>query len=113
MARELPHLPLAACLPPPRQRLFSVGFESFGKLRSKLNGLMRRTKGYAKSVAMLKHLLANLEACPNQPLTAISAANASAGTGVGLARARPHSRPCALAPLPRYLQLKRKVPDGL
>ena len=28
------------------------------KLRSKLNRLVRRTKGYTKSVEMLKHLLA-------------------------------------------------------
>ena len=45
------------------------------KLRSKLNRLVMRTKGYTKSVEMLKHLLAIvLEECLNQPLKSISAA---------------------------------------
>ena len=46
------------------------------KLMSKLNRLVRRTKGYTKSVAMLKHLLAiALEDCLNQSLKSISAAH--------------------------------------
>ena len=45
------------------------------KLRSKLNRLARRTKGYTKSVEMLKHLLAiALEDCLNQSIKLISAA---------------------------------------
>ena len=45
------------------------------KLMSKLNRLARRTKGYAKSVEMLKHLLAiALEDCLNQSIKSISAA---------------------------------------
>ena len=48
------------------------GFRS--KLRSKLNRLMRRTKGYAKSVDMLKHLPAiALEERLNQSTKSISA----------------------------------------
>ena len=39
------------------------------KLRSKLNRLVRRTKGYTKSVEMLKHLLAIVfDECMNQSL---------------------------------------------
>ena len=45
------------------------------KLRSKLNRLVRRTKGYTKSLEMLKHLLAiALEECLNQSLKSISTA---------------------------------------
>ena len=45
------------------------------KLRSKLNRLVRRTKGYTKSVDMLKHLLAiAIEERLNQSLKPISAA---------------------------------------
>ena len=45
------------------------------KLRSKLNRLAMRTKGYTKSVEMLKHLLAiALEDCLNQSLKSINAA---------------------------------------
>ena len=43
------------------------------KLRSKLNRLVRRTKGYTKSVEMLKHLLAiALAECLNQPLKSLA-----------------------------------------
>ncbi len=46
------------------------------KLRSKLNRLVRRTKGYTKSVEMLKHLLAIvLDECLNQSLKSISTAH--------------------------------------
>ena len=46
------------------------------KLRSKLNRLVRRTKGYTKSVDMLNHLLAiALEDCLNQSLKSVSAAS--------------------------------------
>ena len=46
------------------------------KTRSKLNRLARRAKGYAKSVEMLKHLLAiALEDCLNQSIKSISAAH--------------------------------------
>ena len=45
------------------------------KLRSKLNKLVRQTKGYTKSVEMLKHLLAIVfEDCLNQSIRSISAA---------------------------------------
>ena len=45
------------------------------ELRSKLNRLVRRAKGYTKSVEMLKHLLAiALEECLNQPLKSINTA---------------------------------------
>ena len=45
------------------------------KLRDKLNGLARRTKGYAKSVEMLKCLLAiALAECLAQSLKSICAA---------------------------------------
>ena len=45
------------------------------KLRSELNRLARRTKGYTKSVAMLKHLLAiALEDCLNQSIKSINTA---------------------------------------
>ena len=45
------------------------------KLRSKLNRLARRAKGYTKSVEMLKHLLAiALEDCLNQSLKSINTA---------------------------------------
>ena len=45
------------------------------KLRSKLNRLALRTKGYTKSVEMLKHLLVTtLEECLNQSIKSISAA---------------------------------------
>ena len=45
------------------------------KLRSKLNRLVRRTKGYTKSVEMLNHLLAiALEDCLNQSLKPINTA---------------------------------------
>ncbi len=45
------------------------------KLRSKLNRLARRTKGYTKSVEMLKHLLAIVfEECLNQSLKSINPA---------------------------------------
>ena len=45
------------------------------KLRSKLNRLALRPKGYTKSVEMLKHLLVTtLEECLNQFLKSISAA---------------------------------------
>ena len=41
-------------------------------MRSKLNMLARSAKGYAKSVNMLKHLLAiALEECLNQSLKSI------------------------------------------
>ena len=46
------------------------------KLRSKLNRLVRRTKGYTKSVEMLKHLLAIVfDECMNQSFKSISAAH--------------------------------------
>ena len=46
------------------------------KLRSKLNRLVRRTKGYTKSVDMLKHLLAIVfDDCLNQSIKSISAAH--------------------------------------
>ena len=46
------------------------------KLRSKLNRLVRRTKGYTKSVEMLKHLLAIVvEECMNQSIKHISTAH--------------------------------------
>ena len=45
------------------------------KLRSKLNRLVRRTKGYTKSVEMLNHLLAIVfEDCLNQSLKPINTA---------------------------------------
>ena len=45
------------------------------KLRSNLNRLALRTKGYAKSVDMLKHLLATaLEECLNQSIKSIRTA---------------------------------------
>ena len=45
------------------------------KLRSKLNRLVRRTKGYTKSLEMLKHMLAiAFEECLNQPLKSINTA---------------------------------------
>ena len=45
------------------------------KLRSKLNRLVRRTKGYTKSVEMLKHLLAiALEERLNQSIKSINTA---------------------------------------
>ena len=45
------------------------------KLRSNLNRLARRTKGYTKSVEMLKHLLATVfEECMNQSFKSISTA---------------------------------------
>ena len=45
------------------------------KLRSKLNRLARHTKGYAKRVEMLRHLLAiALEDCLNQSLKSINTA---------------------------------------
>ena len=45
------------------------------KLRSKLNRLVRRTKGYTKSVEMLKHLLAVVfEEFMNQSIKFISTA---------------------------------------
>ena len=45
------------------------------KLRGKLNRLARRTKGYTKSVEMLKHLLAiALEMRPNQSIESIETA---------------------------------------
>ena len=45
------------------------------KLRSKLNRLARSTKGYTKSVEMLKHLLAiALEECLNQSIKSIDTA---------------------------------------
>ena len=45
------------------------------KLRSKLNRLVRRTKGYTKSVEMLEHLLAiALEECLNQSIKSINTA---------------------------------------
>ena len=45
------------------------------KLRSKLNRLARSTKGYTKSVDMLKHLLAIVfEECINQSLKSIGTA---------------------------------------
>ena len=53
---------------------WSEGLRS--KLQSNLNGLARRTKGYTKSVDMLKHLLAiALEECLNQSLKSISTAH--------------------------------------
>ena len=46
------------------------------KLRSKLNRLTRRTKGYTKSVEMLEHMLAIVfEDCLNQSIKSISAAH--------------------------------------
>ena len=46
------------------------------KLRSKLNKLVRRTKGYTESVEMLKHLLAiALEERLNQSIKHIGAAH--------------------------------------
>ena len=46
------------------------------KLRSKLNRLVRRTKGYTKSVEMLKHLLViALDECLNQAIKSISDAH--------------------------------------
>ena len=46
------------------------------KLRSKLNRLVRRTKGYTKSVEMLKHLLAIVfEECLNQSIKSIGTAS--------------------------------------
>ena len=46
------------------------------KLRSKLNRLVRRTKGYTKSVEMLKHLLAIVfEECLNQSIKSIGTAH--------------------------------------
>lgn len=45
------------------------------KLRSKMNRLMRRTKGYTKSVEMLNHLLAIVfEDCLNQSTKSLSTA---------------------------------------
>ena len=45
------------------------------KLRSKLNRLVRRAKGYTKSVEILKYMLAiALEECLNQPLKFINTA---------------------------------------
>ena len=45
------------------------------KLRSKLNRLVRSTKGYTKSVEMLKHLLAIVfDECLNQSLKSINTA---------------------------------------
>ncbi len=45
------------------------------KLRSKLNRLVRRTKGYTKSVEMLKHMLAIVfEECLNQSIKSINPA---------------------------------------
>ena len=45
------------------------------KLRSKLNKLAKRTKGNAKSVDMLKHMLAIVfEECLNQSLKSINTA---------------------------------------
>ena len=46
------------------------------KLRSELNRLARSTKGYTKSVEMLKHLLAIVfEDCLNRSLKSISTAH--------------------------------------
>ena len=46
------------------------------KLRSKLNRLVRRTKGYTKSVEMLKHMLAIVfDECLNQSLKSINTAH--------------------------------------
>ena len=48
----------------------------YSKLRGKLNRLVRCTKGYTKSVEMLKHLLAiAFEECLNQSIKFISAAH--------------------------------------